>query len=154
MKNAKYALFALIAFAGCASTNKTIDTKVAQETKVSNSRELRNEVDQLIQNDQQLTADQKTKLLALRQSISAQTIAINRQELRLRSVLTEELLSPDYSIDEVALIKKRLKKLESQRLSLLFSGIDQGAEILGRKFSNGSRMMRAMMEQRTDSNRE
>jgi len=154
MKNARYTLLAILALAGCSSTDKVLDAKMAEETKVSNNRELRFEADQLIQNDPQLTAGQKTKLLALRQTISAQTAAIDKQELRLRSVLTEELLSPDYSIDEVNLIKKRLKKLESRRLSLLFDGIDQGAEIVGRRSTNGPSMMRALMEQRLDGTHE
>jgi hypothetical protein len=154
MNISKIALLATLALTACAGADKKLDTKVAQESQVKNNRDLRTEADSLIQNDDQLSPDQKAKLTALRQSISSQTSALNKQELRLRSVLTEELLSPDYSIDEVALIKKRLKKLSSRRLSLLFDGINQGNEIMGKTYKNRSPVMRAMMEQRIDSNRD
>jgi hypothetical protein len=154
MKTSYYALLVTLALSACASTDKTLETKMAQEAHVKNNRDLRKEADTLIQNDQQLSPDQKASLTALRKSISDQTDSINKQELRLRSVLTEELLSPDYNMDEVALIKKRLKKLSSRRLSLLFDGVDQGNAIMGKTYKNRSPVMRAMMEQRVDSNRD
>jgi hypothetical protein len=94
MKTSYYALLVTLALSACASTDKTLETKMAQEAHVKNNRDLRKEADTLIQNDQQLSPDQKASLTALRKSISDQTDSINKQELRLRSVLTEELLSP------------------------------------------------------------
>ncbi|MGZ3650201.1 MAG: hypothetical protein ACXVB9_20535 [Bdellovibrionota bacterium] len=145
--------FAFAALSACSGTQKAIDTKVAQETAVKNNADLRSEADRMIENDAALNADQKQRLTALRTSISAQTSDIAKQELRLRSVLVEELLSPNYSIDEVALIKKRLKKLEKQRLSLLFNGVDQANAILGHLAHTRSPMMRAMMEDRSNDGR-
>jgi len=144
---------AFAALSGCSGTQKAIDTKVAQETNVHNNADLRSEADRLIENDADLNADQKQKLADLHTSISAQTREITKQELRLRSVLVEELLSPDYSIDEVALIKKRLKNLEKRRLSLLFNGVDQANSILGHLAHTRSPMMRAMMEDRSNDGR-
>ncbi|MGZ6359223.1 MAG: hypothetical protein ACXWP1_08725, partial [Bdellovibrionota bacterium] len=74
---------------------------------------------------------------------------ISSQSLKLRSVLVEEILSPNYSLDEVGMIKGRLKKLEDKRLSLMFDGIDQANTILGRKAQQHARVMRELLENRS-----
>jgi uncharacterized lipoprotein YajG len=144
-----FALLASLAAAGCATTpNPAIEAKIAKEPPVANRQELQNEASQMIQSDKDLSADQKQRLEILRTKLGAQLDEISAQSLKLRSVLVQDVLSPGYSVDEVDLIKKRLKKLEDKRLTLMFDGVDQANSILGRQAARHSHVMRELLEER------
>jgi Spy/CpxP family protein refolding chaperone len=141
-------VLATVSLAGCASSNRALDSKLAQEPPVKNSNQLSQEADQLIRDDQYMTPEQKTKVQALRESAKSQFSQIEQHELRLRTVLLEELLSPNYNLDEVAMIKTRLKDLEGQRLALSFKMIDDTKTILGRDQTESHRkLLRAMLNE-------
>jgi hypothetical protein len=142
-------LLAGIATSGCASsTNKALDAKIEQEAPVANRQGLKDEATRLIENDKDLSYDQKKQLSILRTQLSAQLDDISGQSLKLRSVLVEEVLSPNYSLGEVSLIKRRMKNLEDKRLTLIFDGVDKANSILGRKAQQHSRVMRDLLESR------
>lgn len=150
-------LVCVLAFAaaGCASSgSRELDQKISQEPPVESRRQVQTEADQKIATDSQLTPDQKARLSALRTSVSAQLDDVSRQSLKLRSVLIEEILSPNYSLEEVSLIKSRLKKLEDKRLSLMFDGVDEANKILGRHAPQNRRMIRELLEDRTATARD
>jgi hypothetical protein len=141
-------LFASLAITGCAG-QKALDAKVAKEPAVQNSAELHLKADRLLQEDKSITPEQRQKIQELRASVQPQLAEIGQHELRLRTVLLEELMSPNYSIDEVALIKKRLKKLEDRRLALTFKLVDDTTSILGHDQAQKHRkMLRAMLNEK------
>jgi hypothetical protein len=152
--NPKSALPALIVLAalasGCTSTrNKALDEKLASEQTVTSRTELRSQADKMIESDPSLSYDQKKQLSILRSQISTQMDELSSQSLKLRGVLVEEILSPNYSLDEVNLIKKRLKNVENKRLSLMFDGIDKANSILGRQAPQHARIMHELLENRS-----
>lgn len=140
---------ACLAAAGCASsTNKALDQKLSEQPAPANRREVLSKADQRIADSKDLSEDQRKRLTILRDQVTSQIDDINKQSLKLRSVLVEEILSPNYDLDEVNLIKRRLKKLEDKRLSLMFDGVDQANTILGRQALEHRNMMREMLQQR------
>jgi hypothetical protein len=151
LKSRTLALALACLAAGCASSrNKALDERLAQEP-AQTRKALQAEADQKVAEDSSLSADQKKQLAILRSSVSKQLDDLSAQSLKLRSVLVEELLSPTYSLDEVNLIKGRLKKVEDQRLSVMFDGIDKANSILGRQAPQNRRMMRALLEDRSNA---
>lgn len=115
------------------TTEKKLDEKMSQETAVKSRLDLSTEATQMINEAVGLSDDQKSKLLALRDSMREQNDSFTSQSLKLRSVLIRDLISADYDAKEVALIKKKIKALESKRVSALFDAIEKANAILGRE---------------------
>ena len=130
---APFVLCSVLALQGCAHSalEKQVDDKVAQENTVKNHAELQTQANQMIDSSTSLTAEQKSKLSALRTSTRSQTDQMWEQSLKLRSLLVKDLISSSYNEDEAELIKERIKTLEDQRLTVLFGAVDQANKILG-----------------------
>jgi hypothetical protein len=140
------ALFLSMALSGCASNaSKSVDGKVSQENGIQSRKELQAEARNLIEKDTELTADQKSRLSILSSSLTQQLDAMNLESVKLRSVLVKEVLSPDYKISEVEVIKGRMRGLESRRVGLMFSGIEQANLILGRGPPENRRVLSAFI---------
>jgi hypothetical protein len=149
MKSRHRILLFCLLFASCSGTrSKELDKKLTDQPAIQSNQQLQRETDQEIAQDSHLSPDQKAKLEALKTKISSELDQNSKQSLKLRSVLVEELLSPEYSVDEVDLIKSRLKKLEDMRLSLMFDGVDQASSILGRQASQHRQMMNDILKER------
>ena len=151
MPNRPSALLLLLtlSISACAgSASKALDERMARVPIPASRQEVAQKADQLVSARVDLSEDQKKRLAILRSQITARTDEINRQSLKLRSVLIEDLLSPNYSIEEINLIKRRLQKLENDRLSLLFDGVDHATAILGRQAPEHREVMQELLRQR------
>jgi hypothetical protein len=128
---------------GCAHSalEKHVDQEVTQESAVKNNADLRAEADQLIETAPGLSADQRARLSALRNTTRAQTDEMWAQSLKLRSVLIKDLITTNYNEDEVELIKQRIRNLEDKRLSLMFSAVERANTILGRQAMANPRLI-------------
>lgn len=129
-------LLALIGsiFTSCSTANnRKLDDKLFNETNVNSRSDLRTEAKSSIDNAVNLTNDQKEKLTELRRSVNRQSDEFNQQSLELRAILLRDLLSAQYNPQEISLIKSRMRKLESRRLSLIFDAADKANIILGRE---------------------
>src|SRR5665213_2303909 len=93
-------LAAVVVLAGCVTTNKDLDKKVASEPQVQNRAALSVEATSLIQNSKNLNSDQKTNLIALRDSTRQQLDDLQKESMKLRSVLIHEVLSSNYNPKE------------------------------------------------------
>lgn len=145
----KRSLLLCLALVGCAAPGgKKLDAKVANETEVSRPADLHEEISQLIKTEPGLSDVQRARLLQLQANTIARTSDLRDHSLRLRSLLMEELLSPGYDADEVGLIKGRLKKIEKQRLALLFDSVEQANQILGHDGNGHEEMMKRIFELR------
>lgn len=123
----------VLLMAGCAhKADKKLDEQLAQTPDVKNRAELREKTEDKIENDASLSADQKTKLIQLRDSTRAENDKLQKESLKLRSLLVDKLLTTDYKQSDVDAIKKRMKDIENERLSLTFKNIDEANKILGR----------------------
>jgi PBP1b-binding outer membrane lipoprotein LpoB len=149
MKLILSSLFIAAALLGCASSgNKKLDQKMAQESKVSSTSDLRLEAQKSIESAINLTSEQKEKLNQLRKSVSNQTDEFNKKSLELRSILLTDLLAPNYNANEVRVIKSRMRKLEDQRLSMIFDAADKANVILDRQAAANHLLMRQLIEER------
>lgn len=136
---------------GCTATPVSqLDQKVGQETPIADRAQLEAQAGVLIQNDQNLTPIQRDQFLTLKASVDKELNDISEQSWKLRSVLVKELLSSNYSADDVSQIKSRLRKLEDERLSVMFDGVDKANSILGRNANDHQAALRALMEERAD----
>ena len=139
----------MVIFAGCATrNNEKLDQKMSEESSISSRSDLQAQAENSIKDASNLTTEQKEKLTALRYSVSAQTDEFNRQSIELRSVLLKDLLASDYNAKEVRLIKSRMRKLENQKLSLIFEAADKANVILERQAAENHLIMREFIGER------
>ena len=123
-----------------ACSNKSIDRelnrKVAEESSINSQADLNVEATQQIENAANITEEQRSRLLTLREKTRAETLDQNKESLRLKSVLFKELLSTDYDRKEVAGLKRKIKKTDDRKLSILLNAIQKTNVILGRQALN------------------
>jgi ABC-type uncharacterized transport system auxiliary subunit len=133
---------------GCAETaiNKQIDQEVAQEPAVKNRAQLKTEAKQMIENANNLTSDQKAKLIHLRNSTSSQLDQDNTDSLKLRSLLIQDLTSSNYKDKEVTTIKNRIRKVENHRIDAMLNAVDEANRIMGRQTLNRENVLRSFAD--------
>ena len=133
MRNLILIVTAGLAFVGCAHTSadRQLDQKVAAESGIKTTADLKQEANRELSAAQGLTQQQKDELLKLRDAIQATDRETWEQTLQLRAVLIKDMLSPKYSQAEVNRIQGRMRKLENRRLSMQFEAIDKANKILG-----------------------
>lgn len=136
-------LLGLFVAAGCTSkvTQQNLNEKVSAESKVNTPSELHAEVKDAIQEANNLSPEQKLQLTVLRDQTRAKMESYHRESLQLESILAKDVVSPQYNISEVKLIKKRMRKLESQRLNLIFDSVDKANLIMGRRALNNEEVL-------------
>jgi hypothetical protein len=124
---------AALILGGCASTDakKTLDEKLTHEVQVKDRADLARESKDLIEKSNGLSAVQRTSLLELREATQKESEVLRNESIRLRAVLIQDVLSPNYNQAEVDLIKSRMKDLEHKRTALLFNTVDKANQILG-----------------------
>jgi dsDNA-specific endonuclease/ATPase MutS2 len=133
-------LTACIGIYGCSSTNKILDKKLAEEPAITRSA-LQTQANESVEADTRLSQEQKQKLTELRASLTSQIDEINQHSLKLRSILLKDLLAAKYNGDEVVLIKTRMKKLEAERLNVIFDAAEKTNLILGREAALNPKVM-------------
>jgi hypothetical protein len=118
---------------GCAtkSAENRIQQKVALEDSV-NRRDAQLESAQLIQASPHLTDSQKAKLIALQEKTNSELAKLRTESLKLRAILTRDIASSNYSGIEATMVKRKIKKIETDRIQITFSAIDKAGVILGR----------------------
>lgn len=131
---------------GCASKSEkqTLNDKVSAEGSVHSPSTLSAETVDTIQNSKDLSADQKAQLATLRTETRAKMEAYRQESLKLQSVLVKDVVSPNYDISEVNLIKSRLRKVENDRVNLIFDTVDKANTIMGRQALNNQEVMHTM----------
>lgn len=110
---------------------KDLDSKFHTEPRVAGSQELQFDVDVLIANSS-LQPEQKTQLRELQVETSVKLQALRQESLKMRSILIKDMFSSGYNKPEVKLLKKKIRNLEGQQVTLIFSTIDKANVIFGR----------------------
>ncbi len=111
---------------------QTLDEKLAQESTVKTTADYETQSDQTVNNAPGITDDQKKELMAYRESVRAQSSALQQESLKLRAVLVKNLLAPNYNTDEVERIKSKIRDIEQERLRIFFSAVREMNTKLGR----------------------
>ena len=124
---------AAVFMSGCASSkvNRDIDARLQAQPDISSFEELGVNARKEIK-DSNLLPEKKAQLLQLQRSTQDRSNELRRQSFKLRALLVQDLTAKHYDADEVAAIKDRLKKIEDQRLQLIYTAVDQASGILGR----------------------
>lgn len=139
----------------CASSQqKNIDQRVAAEPTVKNIQELAQKEDDTIESANNITAEQKTQLVELRQASHDQVKAIQQESLKLRNLLVKDLVAENYDsqkANEVSAIKTKLGRLERQRWSVMVQSVEKAQKILGRQAKDNQIMMNQFLERDYDN---
>ncbi len=124
----------ILGMAGCShgELEKRLDAKLVQEAHIKTRSDFNAETRERIEGMSGLTTEQRTQLLALRATSQNEMELLNQQSLRLRMVLVQDLIQPDYDDEEVQLIKRKIQKAEERKVSIIFTVADQVNRILGR----------------------
>ncbi len=141
---------------GCATNRAAtqLDRKLSDETTVHDPEDLRIESKQVIEASQQLTPEQRTQLLAIRNDLSTKSRESREQSFKLRSLLIKDLVSQKYDDAEVDLIKKRINELEQNRLSNLFEAVAKAQVIMGREPNGHKKIVSALLFEHLGPHRE
>lgn len=145
-------LLVAMALQGCATSSiHKLDEKLGQEQAVTTRTELRAEAGQTIEKAQGLTPEQRQALESLKTTAGAQIDQYGQQSFKLRAILVKDLISTNYDMDEVNLIKARLSDLEDRRLNVIFDAIAKANTILGRQAALNQPIFRDFIEPRGGS---
>jgi hypothetical protein len=137
MKNISWcvglAALSLTVLNACSNTeaNRKLDEKLNAEPAPASSEALRNEARTMIESSKTLSQEEKTKLLALGDSVRADTQVTRDESLKLRALLIKEITAEPYNANEVNLIKKRLKANSDKRLEVIYKAVESANQILG-----------------------
>ena len=126
----------IFSVAACMSSavHERLEKRVAEESAVNNTPDLRRETSMLIENMHNLNDEQRRELLALRDRTRAQVDKSTQRSLRLRAILMKDLMTNKrYDEDEVYLIKEEIAKAENKKLAVIFDGIREANFILDRQ---------------------
>ena len=126
---------AVFVVSGCASSNskridQDLDARLQTAPTAANYEQFGKNARKQIK-DSSATSEQKAKLLQLQRDTQDKSIQLRDQYYKLRSLLIQDLAAKNYDQDEVEAIKNRLKKVEDQRLQLIYTAVDQASAILG-----------------------
>jgi hypothetical protein len=118
---------------GCASAaEKRVDQEVAQQSYVESTQQAASGGRFAIRFSDKLTEPQKIKFLDVMNKTEMQVESIKSQEGKLKSALFQSLAEGRYDRNEMAVYKKRLRKLENQKFDLMLDSLDQVQGILGK----------------------
>ena len=126
-------LLLTILFVSCSTRKQDqllIQKKVSQETSVSDGKTLGESVNEAIHNSKTLDEKQKSELKALFDQTKNKNKALLEESFKLRAVLIKELLSEGATPKQVKMLKKNIKKTESERLKTTLLAIDQISKIV------------------------
>lgn len=141
-------ILTLLFLASCSSRKieqAKIDDKVSKETSVTDGKSLGASVNETIQSSASLTEQQKAELEKLFNETKLKNSALMEESFKLRAVLIKELLSGDVNAKQVKLLKKDIKKNESERLKSTLSAIDKISLIVSKDPDN-SKFIDHMMQ--------
>lgn len=126
-------LFAM-ALSSCATeAEKKVEQKLNQEAPVANTQELRKSATMAIETTPGLTDQQRSQLKSLSEKTRAQMDQYRAESLKAQGLLVKEVLSEKSSNTEISVLKKKIKEIENNRLTLLFKTVDEAKNVLGKK---------------------
>lgn len=118
--------------------NDSISNEVSLEP-VSTQADLAAEIDASIESMANLGSDKKQKLIQIRTTTRDRLEALQTDSLRTRSLIVKEVMSDEYNLRRVERLKNRLKKIETEKLKVIFGSIDDANKTLGRQSERESR---------------
>ena len=126
---------------GCAHSQleNHLDAKLDKEPATETRAQLATEEKTKVAGDTAVSSEKRAAIEQVIQDARTRTDAMREESLKLRAVLVKDLVSADYDVQEVEMIKSRIRKLEQDRLSEYFGAIRETNRILGRWASREAR---------------
>ena len=107
---------------------------------------LQKELDAAIAKNSEISADQKSRLEAIRARLRTEMSAHRKADLILRKILIQDLFQPQPNSAEIESIKDRLRANETEKLSALFRAVEQANGILGRPTPHHTQVMESFFD--------
>lgn len=148
-----YLLAVLLGLSACSTTQteKAVDSEVAKQPVRSMHGEVAAKGYDAILKSPQLTEEQKNKFLALHKSMIASTFKIQTEMSKLKGVLFETLTTTPYDAKKAEVLKKRIVKLNNEKMDSMFLAFEEVKRILGYMSPQERReLMRGLMEFHSD----
>lgn len=140
------------ALLGCSSAaEKKVDQDVAQQSYVESTPQAASAGRFAVRFSDKLTEPQKIKFLDVMNKTEAQVESIKSQEGKLKASLFQSLAEGRYDKKEIAVYKKRLRKLENEKFDLMLDSLNQVQGIIG-KDRDANLNMELMDMYRTEMN--
>jgi sugar-specific transcriptional regulator TrmB len=130
----------------CSSPTHNVDEDLKKEPTPNGRKELGESASRLIDEAQNITSDQKARLYQLQARIRNELDVAQGESLKVRSLIVKNLISPDYQERKNRELKRRLRELEGQRLTILLNAVDDANRILGNTNQKNDRILRQMLE--------
>lgn len=140
------ALIMTALMSACASqeVKKEVTNKADQETATLVPGEIAEKGRKAIMESKSLSADQKEKMMTLMNNTHAEILNIKQETGKLKAVLFKDLMAGQSTNAEVKEIKKRITKLEQQKMNLMFSSLDEAQKIIGKSSASSEEMQEIM----------
>jgi hypothetical protein len=122
----------IVLLASCAS-QKTVEQKVQTEIKnetVVKREEVAVTARDYITKSNNLSAEQKSKLLALQEKTVSESRAINEEINKTKMVLIKTLMETKVNQKEVSVLKKNLRKLSKKQMDKSLAAFDEAHKII------------------------
>lgn len=121
-----------LALQSCTHGNGEIAEELAR-TPVTTQAELKEQEESSIESMPGLDATQRARLLEIRNSANTRADVLQLESLQVRSLIIKEVMNAGYDPNKVDRLRKRLRKVENERLNLTFNSIEEANKILGRE---------------------
>lgn len=122
---------ALTLMACATPAEKVVDHKVEEQAAIESPNQAAHAGRFAIRASDKLTEEQKTKFLNLMNKTESQVNEIRMKEGQLKAALFQDLAEGKYNQREIQIVKNRLRKLEIQKLELMFDSIEEIRVLLG-----------------------
>lgn len=134
-------MFLVASLSSCAH-RKAVEQKVDKnisEVVIEKNETVGDAMRDMVNKSDKLTDDQKKNLLALQEKTHAQNVSLREELEKTKVVLMQTVLEPKMNQKEYSLLRKKINKLEKQRLENGFKAINEIRNIIAPKKNVESR---------------
>lgn len=138
----------LISCAHQSRGDRALDEKVRNEESVELGGGVAYKSHEMITNSNELTEEQKSKLLQLHREVAAEVAKSREETGKLKMVFFRSLLDPKSKAQDLTKIKNRILALDKNKTNKMLSAMEEAQKILGRKSIDDEKFYRALMMER------
>ena len=122
---------------GCqTAAQKNVDTKVANESGTYTEKDMSKKVKDIFSNNEKLSQKQRTDLLVLHSKTTAEVQKIRFEMGKLKGVFLKNLIANETNDSELNIVKKKLVKLNDQKMDVMFDSMSSAKKILGKEIDD------------------
>lgn len=130
----KRILILIVFLASCTVSKKqeaALNEKIQEQPPADSSEKVLDRAAMTFFNIEGLTVDQKTKLTDVYYRVYDESMKIRSELGKSQSLLFETVAKPNYKPSELNFLKRKITKLERERLKIMFNALDEVRAIVG-----------------------